>query len=70
MLDHHLVQLVILKGTFKGRKREIMIKIELFIRMLQSYFIVFRKKEKEIWKMLIRCWIGNLNLKSVKTEKF
>ena len=51
-------------------KREIMIKTELFIRILQPYFIVFRKKWKEIWKMLMRCWIGNLNLKSVKTEKY
>ena len=35
-----------------------------------AYFIVFRKKRKEIWKMLMRCWIGNLNLKSVEIEKF
>ena len=47
-----------------------MIKIELFIRILQPYFIVFRKKWKEIWKMLMRCWIDNLNLKSVETEKY
>ena len=26
---------------------------------LQPYFIVFRKKWKEVWKMLMRCWIGN-----------
>ena len=47
-----------------------MIKIELFIRILQPYFIVFRKKWKEIWKMLMRCWIDNLSLKSVETEKY
>ena len=28
-----------------------------------------QRKWKEIWKRLMRCWIGNLNLKSVKTEK-
>ena len=35
-----------------------------------AYFTVFRKQWKEIWKMMMRCWIGNLNLRSVKTEKY
>ena len=43
----------------KRKKKDHMIKIELFIRILQPYFIVFKKKWEEIWKMLLRCWIGN-----------
>ena len=51
----------------KGReRREIMIELKLFIRILQPYVIVFRKKWKAIWKILIRCWTGNLNLSENK----
>ena len=50
--------------------RNIMIAVELFIRIPQPYFKVFRKKWQEIWKMLMRCCISNLNLRLVKTEKY